>query len=203
MLLLGAIISISSSLGYLLPAVIGLESMGVPSPGETALVLASVLASQGKLHIWLVIPIAAASAILGDNLGYWLGRKLGRDVLEAHGPLHRRRVRLIAIGDRFFDKHGAKAVFFGRWIALIRFATAWMAGINEMRFITFFFWNALGGITWATTFGLLGYYGGSAVTSVLSTVGLVAAIALGVALVGGVGYMKVRERRHGREYEQP
>ena len=201
MLVLGAIISVSSSLGYLLPAIIGLESMGVPSPGETALVLASVLASQGKLHIWLVIPIAAASAIVGDNLGYWLGRKLGRDVLEAPGPLYHRRVRLIAIGDRFFDKHGAKAVFFGRWLALIRFATAWLAGINEMRFPVFFFWNALGGITWATTFGLLGYYGGSAFTKVLETVGVGAAIALAVAVVGFVVYGKVRERRASREYE--
>ena len=201
MLVLGAIISVSSSLGYLLPAIIGLESMGVPSPGETALVLASVLASQGKLHIWLVIPIAAASAIIGDNLGYWLGRKLGREVLEAPGPLHRRRTRLIAIGDRFFDKHGAKAVFFGRWLALIRFATAWLAGINEMEFRVFFFWNALGGISWATTFGLLGYFGGDAFTKVLEKVGVGAAIALVVAIVGFVVYGKVRERRAGREFE--
>ena len=76
MLALAAIISISSRLGYLLPAIIGLESMGVPSPGETALVLAAVLASQGKLEIWLVILIGVASAIIGDNLGYLLGRKL-------------------------------------------------------------------------------------------------------------------------------
>src|ERR1039457_6984829 len=84
---LAAIFGISNSLGYLLPAIIGLESMGVPSPGETALILAAVLASAGKLQIWLVIVIAAASAILGDNAGYWLGRRFGRDVLEApRGP---------------------------------------------------------------------------------------------------------------------
>jgi membrane protein DedA with SNARE-associated domain len=201
MVLLGAIISISSGLGYLLPAIIGLESMGIPSPGETALVLASVLASQGKLQIWLVIPIAIASAIAGDNLGYFLGRRLGREVLEAPGPFHHRRVRLIAVGDRFFDKHGAKTVFIGRWLALIRFAVAWLAGINEMRFVTFFAWNALGAITWATTFGLLGYFGGSAVTSVLTSIGIGAAIALGVALVAAVGYMKLREHRAGRKLE--
>ena len=66
----------------LLPAIIGLESMGVPSPGETALVAAAVLASQGHLKIWLVILIGACSAIVGDNIGYLLGRKLGREVLE-------------------------------------------------------------------------------------------------------------------------
>src|SRR5947199_6507541 len=89
----GAIIGLSNSLGYLLPAIIGLESMGIPSPGETALVAAAVLASQGKLQIWLVILIAAFSAIVGDNIGYWLGRKLGREVLEAKGPFasHRRK----------------------------------------------------------------------------------------------------------------
>ncbi|MDQ6607812.1 MAG: DedA family protein, partial [Actinomycetota bacterium] len=86
MLTLAAIFSVSSGLGYLLPAVIGLESMGIPSPGETALVLAAVLASQGKLQIWLVLLIGISSAIVGDNIGYWLGRKLGRDVLEADGP---------------------------------------------------------------------------------------------------------------------
>ena len=144
MLAQAAIIAVSSGLGYLLPAIIGLESMGVPSPGETALVLAAVLASQGKLNIWLVIVIGIASAILGDNIGYALGRRLGRDVLEAPGPFHHRRVTMIDAGDRFFARHGAKTVFIGRWIALIRFATAWLAGINDMRFRTFFLWNAFG-----------------------------------------------------------
>src|SRR5277367_6559380 len=123
MLVLGAIISVGGGLGYALPAIIGLESMGIPSPGETALVLAAVLASQGKLNIWLVILIATASAIVGDNLGYLLGRKLGRDVLESKGPFHERRAKVIELGDRYFQKHGAKTVFIGRWIALIRFAT--------------------------------------------------------------------------------
>ena len=77
---LGAIINVSGKLGYLLPALIGLESMGVPSPGETALVLAAVLASQGKLQIWLVILIGVTSAIIGDNLGYFLGRRFGREL---------------------------------------------------------------------------------------------------------------------------
>ena len=203
MLTLAAIIGVSSSLGYLLPAIIGLESMGIPSPGETALVLAAVIASQGKLQIWLVIVIAVASAIVGDNLGYWLGRRIGRDVLEAPGLLQRRRLRLIAIGDRFYDKHGAKAVFFGRWIALVRFAAAWMAGINEMRFAEFFFWNALGAVTWAVTFGLVGYYGGHAAANVLGQVGIAGAVILGVAVVGGLGYMKVRERREGAKFDPP
>jgi membrane protein DedA with SNARE-associated domain len=199
MLQLAAIFSVSSGLGYLLPAIIGLESMGVPSPGETALVAAAVLAGQGHLKIWLVILIAAASAILGDNVGYLLGRKLGRDVLVSRGPFHTQRARVIEVGDRYFKRHGAKTVFIGRWIAWIRFATAWLAGINGMPFRVFFPWNAFGGITWAVTYGLLGYYGGQAVINVIERVGIVAAIVLALALSGGYVFVKLRERRGRRE----
>jgi membrane protein DedA with SNARE-associated domain len=201
MLAQAAIISVGSGLGYLLPALIGLESMGVPSPGETALILAAVLASQGKLSIELVIAIAAASAILGDNLGYLLGRHFGRDVLEGRGPFQQRRIRLVRIGDRYFADHGAKTVFIGRWIALIRFATAWLAGINGMRFRTFFFWNAAGGITWAITYGVIGYYGGNAVAHVLERAGIVAAILIAVAIVVFLIARKLRERRAERAAE--
>jgi membrane-associated protein len=199
---LAAIIGVSSSLGYLLPAIIGLESMGVPSPGETALVLAAILASQGKLQIWLVILIGVASAIIGDNIGYLLGRKLGREVLEARGPFHKSRRTAIAAGDRFFKRHGPKTVFFARWIALIRVAAAWLAGINRMHFRTFFLWNAFGGITWGITFGLVGYYGGHAAEKVLSRVGLIGAIVLAVMLIGGLGYLKRRERQEARRTEE-
>ena len=193
-------IAVSSSLGYLLPALVGLESMGIPSPGETALVLAAVLASQGKLQIELVIAIAAASAIVGDNIGYWIGRKAGRRVLCApRGPFHRRRVALIAYGDRFFAKHGARAVFLGRWMALVRVTAAWMAGMNHMRFRTFFLWNALGGITWACGIGLVAYFAGNAAVHVIERVGVGAAIALGVLIVSAVVVVQVRERRELHE----
>lgn len=191
---LAAIISVSSKLGYLLPAIIGLESMGIPSPGETALVAAAVLASQGKLKIWLVIVIGVASAIIGDNMGYLLGRKLGRDVLSARGPLHRHRLQAIAAGDEFFAKHGPKAVFLARWIALVRFAAAWLAGINRMPMKQFFFWNALGGLTWGITFGLVGYYGGKAAAGVLQKVGIAGAVVLGLMLIGSLEYMRRRVR---------
>ena len=194
MLITAAIISLSSSLGYLLPAIIGLESMGVPSPGETALVLAAVLASQGKLQIWLVILIGVASAIVGDNIGYLLGRHFGRDVLEAPGPFHKRRVQVIGAGDRFFERHGPKAVFFARWIALIRFAAAWLAGINGMRYRQFFFWNAIGGISWGVTYGLVGYFAGSAAAAAISKFGVYAFVGLGLLFVGYL-YFELRKRR--------
>jgi len=195
MLTIAALIGVSSSLGYLLPAIVGLESMGIPSPGETALVAAAVLASQGKLNIVLVTVIGVASAIIGDNIGYLLGRKLGRDVLAVRGPGQAHRIKALDAGDRFFAKHGTKAVFLGRWVALVRIAVAWLAGINHMPFKQFFFWNALGGLTWGITVSVLAYVAGNAIVHVLSTVGVVAAAALAVALFVGYGYFKLRQRR--------
>lgn len=197
-------ISVSSSLGYLLPAIIGLESMGIPSPGETALVLAAVLASQGKLQIWLVILIGVTSAIAGDNAGYLLGRRFGRDVLGRPGPIWQHRLRAIRAGDRFFERHGPRAVFVARWIALVRFAAAWLAGINRMPFRLFFFWNALGGITWGITYGLVGYFAGEAGAGVLARFGIVGGIVLALLLIAVPVVGAVRRRRaHRVEAESP
>jgi membrane protein DedA with SNARE-associated domain len=197
-LALAALINVTSGLGYGLPAIIGLESMGVPSPGETALVLAAVLASQGKLEIGLVILIGVCSAIVGDNIGYLLGRRLGRDVLESKGPFQEHRLEIIRTGDLFFAKHGPKAVFLARWIALVRFAAAWLAGINHMRFREFFFWNALGGITWGVTYGLVGYFLGSAAADAISTFGLYALGGLLLLFIAWF-YFHMRKRRRERE----
>ncbi len=194
-LTLATIISVTSSLGYLLPAIVGLESMGIPSPGETALVLAAVLASQGKLQIWLVLVIGIGSAIVGDNIGYLLGRRFGRKLLEAPGPLRHHRVRALGIGEGFFERHGPKTVFVGRWIVAIRVATAWVAGINDMRFRTFFVWNAFGGITWALAYGLGAYFVGRSAQGVLSTVGLSLGGAVVAALVIRRLWVRRRERR--------
>jgi membrane protein DedA with SNARE-associated domain len=203
MILLAALgITVSSNLGYLLPALIALESMGIPSPGETALVLACVMASQGKLQIELVLLIAATAAIVGDNIGYWIGRKAGRRALMSRrGPFHRRRLALIAYGDRFFAKHGPRAVFLGRWMALVRVTAAWMAGMNRMPFPTFFFWNALGGITWALSVGLVAFFAGEAAVHVIERVGVGAAVVLGVVIVGVVVWVQLRERRELRAEE--
>ena len=192
---LAAILGVSNSLGYLLPAIIGLESLGIPSPGETALVAAAVLASQGKLEIGLVILIGVCSAIVGDNIGYLLGRRYGRSVFTAPGPFMHNRIRAIRYGDGFFERHGPKAVFIGRWIALVRFATAWLAGINHMPFKQFFFWNALGGITWGVTYGLVGYYGGQAAAHVLAEAGIVGLVGLLILPVVIYVVVKRRERR--------
>ncbi|MBV9414370.1 MAG: DedA family protein, partial [Solirubrobacterales bacterium] len=192
---LGAIFGVNSNLGYLLPAIIGLESMGIPSPGETALVAAAILASSGQLNIVLVIMIGVASAIIGDNIGYLLGRRYGRNVFMAPGPFLHHRVHAIRYGDGFFERHGPKAVFLGRWIALVRFATAWLAGINRMPFRQFFFWNALGGITWGITYGLVGYFGGKAAAHVLTQIGIAGLVLMVLMGVGAWILVRRRERQ--------
>ena len=122
----------------------------MPIPGETALITAAVLASGGKLKIELVIPLAAAAAIVGDNIGYLIGRKGGRWLLERPGRFQRQRLEVLETGEPFFERHGPKAVFFGRFILGLRVWASWLAGATHMRWRSFFFWNALGGICWAT-----------------------------------------------------
>jgi len=139
---------------------------------------------------------------VGDNTGFLLGRRFGREVLEAPGPFRRPGSRSSGSEDGFFEKHGPKAVFFARWIALVRFAAAWLAGINGMRFRQFFFWNALGGISWAITYGLVGYFAGSAAADAISTFGVYAFAALGCCSSGYL-YFKLRERREDRDGGEP
>src|SRR3954470_24480359 len=131
--------------------------MGIPVPGETALVTASVVASRGRLEIEVVIVLAAAAAILGDNVGFAIGRKLGRGLLTAPGPFLHHRRRVIAVGEPFFDRHGPKAAFPGRALTVRLIAAACMAGVSRIAWPTFLFWSALGGIAWATSIGLLAY----------------------------------------------
>jgi membrane protein DedA with SNARE-associated domain len=172
---------------------VGVEASGVPLPGETALIAAAVFASQGHLSIELVIVIAAAAAIAGDNVGYLLGSRLGRRALERPGLIHERRLAALRMGDELFGRHGAKAVFLGRWIAVLRIWAAWLAGISSMRWQSFLVWNALGGIAWAICFGLLGYFGGRAAAHVVARIGIGAAIAVGVGLLGA--YLVLHRRR--------
>jgi len=178
----------------LLFALIAVESMGVPLPGETALFAASILAADGKFSIVAVIAIAATAAIVGDNVGYLIGRKAGRRLLEAPGPFERHRRGVIAYGQPFFDRHGPKAVFLGRFVAGLRITAAWLAGVNHMPWKSFLFWNATGGIVWATTIGVLAYAFGHAAESAIETaglVGLIGAVALGVGV-----WIYVRRRTH-------
>jgi membrane protein DedA with SNARE-associated domain len=190
------LIDVPENVGYLAVAVfVGVEASGVPVPGETALIAAAVLASQGHLSIELVIAIAAAAAIIGDNIGYGLGRRYGRRLIERPGRTKVRRQLALARGEQLFDRHGPKAVFLGRWIALLRIWAAWLAGMASMRWRSFLLWNALGGIGWALFFGLLGYYGGEATAELVARLGVGAAV---VVVAAAVVLWVMVHRRQGR-----
>jgi len=152
---------------------VGLETTGVPLPGETALIAAAVLASRGHFSIWSVIVVASAAAILGDNTGYWLGRTLGRGFLQRYGVVRRFSERVLPPAERFFRRHGGKAIFFARWFSGFRIAGAWIAGFAHMPWWRFFLWNALGGIAWAATVSLVAYYAGEAAANAIERYGLI------------------------------
>ena len=174
---------------------IGLETMGIPLPGETALVAAGVLASQGHFSIVWVIVVAAAAAILGDNAGYWLGRKLGRGFLQRYGVVRRFSDRVLPPAERFFRRHGGKAIFLARWFSGFRIAGAWIAGFAHMPWWRFFFWNAAGGIAWAATVGLIAYYVGQAAADAISHYGLLGGAAIAALVVLLVGGLHIWRRR--------
>jgi membrane protein DedA with SNARE-associated domain len=181
--------------GYpLLFLVVMAESSGMPVPGETGLIAAAVLASQGKLQIELVITIAAVAAIVGDNIGYLIGRKGGRWLLERPGRFHAQRLKALADGESFFDRHGPKAVFFGRFLLGLRVWASWLAGATHMRWRSFVFWNACGGICWATAIGLLAYFLGHAAGNAIQTFGLFGLVAV-LIVVGGLLAAHFRHRR--------
>src|ERR1035437_6330460 len=188
--MLAAIVNVSHLIevaGYpLLFLVVMSEASGVPVPGETALITGAVLASQGKLQIEIVIAVAAVAAIVGDNLGYLIGRKGGRWLLQ--------RLEVLRVGEPFFRLHGPKAVFFGRFLLGLRVWASWLAGATRMPWRSFVLWNALGGITWAIAIGLIGYFLGHSAGNAIETFGLFGLAAVLLAITSGL----VLHRRHRR-----
>ena len=172
-----------------LTLLVALESAGIPLPGETALVTAAVLArpEHGRYSLYWVIVAAAGGAILGDNVGYVLGRVGGRKLIERTRFTRRYARKVLPPAERFFERHGAKTVFFGRFIALLRVTAAWMAGVSRMRWWQFFLWNAAGGILWATGVALLAYWAGKAVADAFGRYGLYGVAVL--VLLGAVGLL--------------
>jgi membrane protein DedA with SNARE-associated domain len=140
---------------FLLPM---LESTGLPVPGETVLLTASVYAATtGRLHIAGVIAAAAAGAIVGDNFGYLIGRRGGRALALRFGRyvgIHEKQLRM---GERFFARHGDKTVFMARFITVLRTIGAFLAGVSRMPYRHFLIFNAAGGIAWALLYGMLAY----------------------------------------------
>jgi membrane protein DedA with SNARE-associated domain len=178
--------------------IVALESMGIPVPGETMLIAAALVAgSTHALNIWLVIAVAAGGAIIGDNIGYAVGRWLGFWLLVRFGPKVGITEKRIKLGQYLFICHGGKVVFFGRFIALLRALAAFLAGANRMRWPAFPMFNAAGGIAWAVIYGLGAYYLGKEASHLAKP----AAIILGAIALIFVIVFAIFIRRHEAELE--
>jgi len=180
-----------------------LESSGVPLPGETALVTAGIFAARGDLVIEEVIVVAAAAAIIGDNIGYWIGREGGNRLLDRVRLLRRWSEPGREWSERFFQRHGPKTIFIARFVAVLRVTVAWLAGISRMHWWTFFVWNAAGGICWALLVGLIAYFFGHAAADAIGRYGLIGGLVIGVLGVAGLfGVHFWRKRFMGTEAEE-
>ena len=184
----------------LLFLLVAVESSGVPLPGETALITASVLASGGRFNIVEVIAVAAIAGIIGDSTGYWIARAGGRRAI-ARIPLARDALpKLLPRGERFFERHGPKTVVIGRFVAGLRITVAWLAGLSHMPWGRFVFYNAIGGILWATTIGLVAYYFGNAAIDAVEKYGLIAVGVIAVlAVLAFFGHRWFKRRMERRE----
>jgi membrane protein DedA with SNARE-associated domain len=182
---------------------VGLESLGVPIPGETALITAALYASTThRLNIAIVIAVAAAAAIVGDNIGFALGRWGGYRLLRRYGKYIRFDERRLKIGRFIFLRHGGKVVFFGRFVAVLRTYAAFLAGTNRMSWPRFLAFNAAGGIIWATGIGLAYYYIGNTVKHLRGPVDIaLGAVAL-VVIVAFFLYLRRTEERYAAEAER-
>jgi len=194
-----SLFDVADDIGYPLIFLIVLieTGCGVPfAPGELAAVTGGIAAGDGDLTLIWVIAVVAAGAIVGDNIGYVIGRLGGRRLLESpRGPFTRQRRQALAIADPFFEKHGPKAVFLGRWLPVLRVYASWLAGGSRMRWDAFFFWNATGGICWAATMVLLGYWVGSAAKSIITDMGKYGVIVVVLSAVTGYLLYRRHERR--------
>src|SRR3954467_8028605 len=173
--------------------VVAIESLGIPAPGETILVAARVFAgATGNPEIAGVIAAAAAGAIIGDNIGYAVGRRGGYRLLLKYGHKVRVRESHLKVARYVFDRYGPRVVFFGRFVALLRTYAAFLAGVGQMEWRRFLVANAAGGIVWATIFGLLGYYGQKAFEQLSPPIN----VTLGI--LGGAGIVVVPLSLGGR-----
>lgn len=176
--------------------VIGVESMGVPLPGETTLIAAALLASQGDLNLVYVIGAAATGAIIGDSVGYMIGRKAGRGLFERLGRrFHHFSEERIVKAEKYFHKYGVWTVFFGRFVALLRIFAGPMAGMLRMHYPRFLVANAAGGIAWATTIGIVAYKIGDNADKIFGALSIWALVATVALLVTAYAIYKLRKRR--------
>jgi len=162
---------------------VAVESLGIPVPGETALIVAAAYAGRTHhLSPWAIFAVATAGAIIGDNFGFWIGGRFGYHLARKFGHRVCLNERKLKIARYIFDTHGPKVVFFGRFVSILRTYAAFLAGSSRMRWIRFLPANAAGGIVWAGCYTLVAYLGGSALTRLSGTIDLA---------IGGTAFLGV------------
>ena len=177
--------------------VIGLESMGLPLPGETALIFAAIYAgSTHQLDIFGVIAAAVLGAVVGDNVGYLLGRLYGLPLLLRHGARLGVDASRIKLGRYMFAHYGVPVVFFGRFVALLRTLAAPLAGVNRMRWVPFVIANCAGALVWASVFGGGAYALGREIHTIAGPIGII----IGLGTLGALVALSLFVKRHERAF---
>jgi membrane protein DedA with SNARE-associated domain len=193
-------------LGYLIVFLgVGIESLGVPVPGETSLIIGAVLAAQGHLNPAAVAAAGLAGAVLGDNTGYLVGHRWGHRLISARGIRRVYDPRRVAVAERFFARHGWTAVFFGRFIAILRIFAGPLAGLHRMPWPHFVLANMGGAVVWVAAVVTAGMLVGGNLDHIVSLISRAGYIGLGLAVALGVGLYvlhRVRKRRELREGER-
>jgi membrane protein DedA with SNARE-associated domain len=182
---------------------VGIESIGIPVPGETMLVTAAIYAgTTGRLSIFWVIVASSAGAIVGDNIGYTIGRTGGYRLLKRYGRYIRLEENRLRLGQYLFHKHGSKVVFFGRFVSVLRIFAAFLAGVNRMHWRRFLIFNAAGGIIWSTIYGTAAYLLGQQLLRLSGPVDLVLAIVGVAVIIAVIVFLRRNEARLQREADQ-
>lgn len=167
--------------------------LGFVLPGETAVLLGGFLASTGHLNIGAVCVVVFLSAVIGDTVGYEVGKIFGPRVVKSRFLVNHES-KLDRARGMLRDK-GGPAVFLGRFTAFFRAVMPGLAGLSEMAYRKFLFWNALGGLAWGITYSLVGYFAGASYEKVASRIGTGAAIVVAVIVVAAFVAWQVRRRR--------
>ena len=193
-----------ASYGYLAVLLfVAIESTGIPFPGETMLLVAALAAGTShQLSIALVIVAGALGAILGDNLGFWVGREGGYRLLRRYGRYIHLEERRLKLGQYLFLKHGEKVVFFGRFVAVLRAWADFLAGTNRMAWQRFLLSNAAGGIVWAALYGLGGYFLGDNIHRLVGPVGVLFLVLAVLLIIAGIVIVRRNEERLEDEAER-
>jgi membrane protein DedA with SNARE-associated domain len=175
---------------------VGLESLGIPLPGETILITAGTYAGRThRMSVWGIFAVAAAAAIIGDNIGFWIGDKGGYRLLRRYGHYVRMDEAKIKIGRYIFDRHGGKVVFFGRFVSVLRTYAAFLAGTNRMHWRSFLVYNAAGGLVWSAIYAFVSYSIGNTLRNASGTINIVLGVVAAVAIVIAILVVRRQAKR--------